>query len=501
MRHLFLAVVLAAPCVAQATEDSTHRLHREGVLGTSMTLVVHGGDQALAEQVEARVLEEVEKLAAVLSGYDPESELRRFAASHGEQKVSFDLARVLRACEQWRERSGGAFEPGVAAIAALWRDAGKQEPDAGALAAAVERAHAPQWSLDFRTRTAERLGDAPFDLDGLAKGYVLDGAARRAWLKFGRDLDGFVLDIGGDLVVAGEGERPVGVVDPRRPADNAEPLCQILVGGAVATSGGYARGFEVGGKHRSHILDPRTGRPVEHVLGATVVAPDAVTADALATILNVVEPQQGLALVAEREGVQCLIVAADGTIHRSPGWSSLEVGAASDPADVPATAGAGWPEGQQMVVAFELADPSAGGGGRRGRGGAKRPYVAVWVEDASGQPVRTLALWVENLKWLRDLRQWSRLHGRDRDFVDSISRATRRPGAYELAWDGLDDQGHAVPAGSYTVFLEAAREHGTYQLMKQAVTVGGRPFEHELEGNAEISAAAIRFGSKSGANR
>ena len=137
-------------------------------------------------------------------------------------------------------------------------------------------------------------------------------------------------------------------------------------------------------------------------------------------------------------------------------------------------------------------------GSRRGRGGAKRPYVAVWIEDAEGQPVRTLCLWVEKLKWLRDLRRWSRFHARDRDFVDTISRATRRPGAYDLVWDGLDDAGRPVAPGAYTLLLEAAREHGTYQLMRQSITVGSAPFEHELEGNVEISAATVRFAPKSG---
>ncbi len=495
MRHASTALLLAALCPAQDPGDAIHRLHREGVLGTSMTLVVHGGDREQAEKVETRVLQEIERLDRILSRYVPDSELRRFAASQGEQEISLDLARVLRFCGLWRERSGGVFEPGVAALAALWRDAEESPPSAEQLATAVAKATAPQWTLDYEHRLATRVGDAEFDLDGLAKGYVLDVACQKTWQQFGGLVEGFVLEIGGDARIAGDAARVVAVVDPRHPADNAEPLCEVTVTGAIASSGGHARGFEVGGEHLSHILDPRTGRPVSQVLGATVVAPDAVTADALATILNVLEPAESLALVAEQKDVECLIVGADGTVHQSRGWRYRVVHTAEAGSDVQAGNPSAWPGGAELQVAFELADPSQGG---KRRTGIERPYVAIWIEDAEGEPVRTLVLWVENLNWLRDLRAWSRHHARDREFVDAKTRATRRPGAYDVTWNGLDDEGRPVAPGDYTVLLEAARENGTYQLMKQAVTIGSEPFEHVLEGNEEISAATVRLVKRSG---
>lgn len=96
-----------------------------------------------------------------------------------------------------------------------------------------------------------------------------------------------------------------------------------------------------------------------------------------------------------------------------------------------------------------------------------RPYVAVWVEDAQQQPVRLIALWVQKPDWLKDLRRFWRKIGRSNTpLVDGVSGATRKPGNYELQWDGKDDAGQQLAAGSYTLFIEAAREQGGRSLAR-----------------------------------
>jgi thiamine biosynthesis lipoprotein len=103
------------------------------------------------------------------------------------------------------------------------------------------------------------------------------------------------------------------------------------------TSGHYARGYVIAGKHYSHILDPRTGRPVDTRLASvTVVAPDAATADGLATGIAVLGIEKGLDLVERTAGVECLLLETDETAppeadgkprlvaHRSSGFAALE---------------------------------------------------------------------------------------------------------------------------------------------------------------------------------
>ncbi|SEI02834.1 Hypothetical protein SAMN05660691_02905 [Rheinheimera pacifica] len=96
-----------------------------------------------------------------------------------------------------------------------------------------------------------------------------------------------------------------------------------------------------------------------------------------------------------------------------------------------------------------------------------RPYVAVWIEDAQQQPVKLIALWVEKPDWLKDLRRFWRKIGRSNTaLVDAVSGATQKPGNYTLHWDGKNDDGGALPAGKYTLFVEAAREQGGRSLAK-----------------------------------
>lgn len=132
----------------------------------------------------------------------------------------------------------------------------------------------------------------------------------------------------------------------------------------------------------------------------------------------------------------------------------------------------------------------------------RRPYVAVWVEDGEGFPIRTLLLWVQarqpGPRWIPDLRRWFRSDRMrqmtDRtDLVSTVSSPTRQPGKYSVVWDGTDDQRKPVALGTYTIHVEAAREHGTYQLIKKTIKIGDRPFQDNLGGNVEVKSATVEY--------
>jgi FAD:protein FMN transferase len=80
--------------------------------------------------------------------------------------------------------------------------------------------------------------------------------------------------------------------------------------------------------------------------------------------------------------------------------------------------------------------------------------------------------------------------------VSSTSSATRSPGKYTLKWDGKDYQGKLVSQGIYTIFIEAAREHGTYQLTEQEMNFSGSPKQITLQGNTEIASASLDYRKK-----
>lgn len=129
-------------------------------------------------------------------------------------------------------------------------------------------------------------------------------------------------------------------------------------------------------------------------------------------------------------------------------------------------------------------------------GRSLRPFVAVWVENEKSESIRTLALWYNNNRWLPDLKRWYAKHFelvQKPDFVDAVTGATRSAGKYTLKWDLIDDGGNAVVPGKYTVYIEAARERGTYQLISREIELNNEPKDIALEGGVEISSAALNY--------
>jgi len=119
------------------------------------------------------------------------------------------------------------------------------------------------------------------------------------------------------------------------------------------------------------------------------------------------------------------------------------------------------------------------------------PYIAVWIEDSDGNLVRTLLLWfkADERKYLRDLPRWSDIDGETESAV--VSGATRIPGAHSVVWDGVAADGASSTTGDYHVCIEAAREDGPYQLIRQTVTLDGRPLMMPLPQDGELTDASV----------
>ena len=122
-----------------------------------------------------------------------------------------------------------------------------------------------------------------------------------------------------------------------------------------------------------------------------------------------------------------------------------------------------------------------------------RPYVAVWVEDAAEKPVRLIEIWREKPDWIKDLRRFWRKTGRSAQaLVDGRTGATKGPGTYQLRWDGKDDSGSAVANGQYQLVVEAAREHGGRQLVKQKFNWDGSSVHLKVAPGAELGTVELK---------
>jgi thiamine biosynthesis lipoprotein len=243
--------------IAVAADD--YVFHHENVMGTSLELRVLAEDGPAAKRAEARVLAEIDRLAGMLSGYDPASEFRRWMATSGvPTKVSPELFELLRQSDEWREKSGGAFDPRAEALSQLWSRCAKLGRTPNEIEESTVRAlmGPPAWRLDPEARTAERTSACPISLNAIAKGYIV-GRASDAAMNPSEGVRGLLLNVGGDLRVQGEAPRMLGIAAPREDSESTEPIARIAVKDrSVATSGNSQRGWRIDGRWHSHIFNP-----------------------------------------------------------------------------------------------------------------------------------------------------------------------------------------------------------------------------------------------------
>jgi hypothetical protein len=340
-------------------------------------------------------------------------------------------------------------------------------------------------------------------LASFTKSYIMDRVVNAAMRVPG--VHSVVLNLGGDIVVRGATTEPVDIADPKDDAENGTPISQIMVRDAtVATSGDYRRGVDIAGVHYSHIVDPRTGRPADGVISSTVVAPSPADAGALATAFSILTPAESQQLAAATPGVEYLLVDKSGKRIASAGWNRMESAprparthAVSTPVaptsvQTPASArgaSALWDPTMELAINFEI--PALAGR-------AQRPFIAVWIEDADKFPVRTLALWYHEDRFLPEVKAWYRADrlrsmSENTSIVRSIGAATRPPGKYTLKWDGKDQAGNFVKPGKYTVSVESSREHGTYQIDRQEMTFNGTPQTLEFKPGTELGVVSFEY--------
>ena len=466
MRSEFLipAIAFLAALTAGGSSIATHRrlfvFNYEHVLGTSLELRIDASNSAAANRADAAARREVERETRTLSAWDSASEFSAWAATLGQPvRVSRELFETLSLFDKWRELTGGALDASAETVVRVWKNAEREgrEPSHAELAAAVNRVRHPHWKLDPVAHTATHLDRAPIALNSFAKSFIAGRAADAALAV--TTVSSVIVNIGGDLVVRGPRSEVVDIADPRCDAENCAPLAQVEVQGrAIATSGSYRRGVDIRGRHYSHIVDPRTGMTAETILSSTVAAPNPADAGAMATAFSVLTPAESRRVAASIPGVDYLIITNSGERIASTAWGKLPSRSPiRQPVAFPpaAAAPAVWDQSLNLTVTVDIA---------RLGGNVRRPYLAIWVEDASKTPVRTIALWYNKDRYLPEMRAWYRIAraspAKDRyDFAHSIAAATRSPGKYKFDWDGRDDAGKPVAPGPYTIFIEAAREH------------------------------------------
>src|SRR5690606_12683336 len=260
----------------------------------------------------------IDRVVAQMSTWEADSDISRYnrAEAGSWQALPQPFFDVLRCALRIAEASGGACDPTIGPLVDLWGfgagSRGHRVPDAAEIDAARARIGWRRIELRDDARTALQPGNVALDLSAIAKGHGVDAVVARL-REHG--IAGALVDVGGEL--AGYGRKPDGapwrvLVEASPEADAQEPCVLSLDDCAVATSGVRWHRFERAGRSYAHTIDPRTGAPVERAPAAvTVIADDAMHADAWATALTVMGVDEGVAF-AQARGLAARFVATEG---------------------------------------------------------------------------------------------------------------------------------------------------------------------------------------------
>ncbi len=327
-------LVLAAAC----SPGEPIELHGSA-MGTTWTVTLSKPiDEAALGRAESAVRRILAESDATFSTWNPASELSRFNRSAATDwvPVSEPLYAVIEAARTVDRESGGAFDLTVAPLVALWgfgADAAPHQPPSdAAIATALLLTGFDKLELRAQPRAVRKLApEVRLDVDAIAPGYAVDRISRELTALGHPD---HIVEIGGEVRCRGRGPagRPwrVAVERPQAGARTVQTLV-ALVDLSISTSGDYRDFRPAGGRRISHTIDPRSGRPIAHELtSVSVMHESAMYADAYATALMVLGPQQGYALAA-RLGLPVLFIAraADGglAMRATASFARLQIAA------------------------------------------------------------------------------------------------------------------------------------------------------------------------------
>ncbi len=288
-------------------------------MGTRYNVRVDDAHAPAAEAtIAALITATLDRIDRKMSTFRSDSEISELNQAPANQPVrlSMETVGVLSAAIDLAADTGGAFDVTAGPLVNAWGFGPSGDangpPSERELADALRHVGSDKITLDTVAGTATKLdADVYIDLSGIAKGYAVDAVdaalAAAGWERT-------MVDVGGEVRTRGLtafGRRWRVAIEQPDGGVPASPLLVSLVDGALATSGNYRNAYFRGDTLVGHTIDPRTGRPIEHNgVSVSVMAADCMTADALATALMVMGPEEGLAWATDRD-VAAVFMARD----------------------------------------------------------------------------------------------------------------------------------------------------------------------------------------------
>jgi len=312
--------ILAASYLRKSTPESV--TFSRSLMGTLVQITVMEGDGGEAGYKAAAdaAFDEIARLEKLLSSYDPKSDVSLVSKAAGAAavKVSPEVVEVVKRALEISRISSGAFDPTVGPLGRVWGYSGEKgtvpsEDDVRPLLDLVDYTAVV---VDEKESTVMlKKKGMVLNLGGVAKGFIVGKAID---VLKARGIRRGIVHAGGDMTVFSNPPAAPFSIGIQHPREEKKLLGEIHVkSGAIATSGDYERFFMKDGVRYHHILDPATGFPARRSQSATITSIDPTQADALSTAAFVMGPTAGMEMIERMEGVEGVIVGADGEVFTS----------------------------------------------------------------------------------------------------------------------------------------------------------------------------------------
>ena len=301
-----------------AVGDDFKTTETRPAMGTLVSISTFHSSETQAQNAIGHAFEEMVRLIDIFNRYESSTALGQLNEIGRLKDSPPELSEVVAQSLHFHRVTLGTFEMTVEPLVDLFRS---RQPSRRELSELLELVGSENVELDGQRIEYKRAGMG-VTLDGIAKGYIVDKMSDVLSLHGVAD---FLINAGGEIRTAGtkDGELPwtVAVQDPAKRENFPDKV--LMNRGAIATSGSYEIFFDQERRFH-HLVDAETGESPQWSVSVSVMAPTTLAADALATSLFMMAPQEGLQLIDSLAGCECLIIDHQGRQLRSRGWKSAK---------------------------------------------------------------------------------------------------------------------------------------------------------------------------------
>lgn len=307
---LFALLFITGFFIAYNKNENTNEIKRTQILlGTVVEIEVKNTEEKLANDAIEKAFEEIKRIDLTFSSINPESEVYKINYSNDSIiKVSNELFWLLARSNDISKITNNAFDISLENLITLWGFERKENfrlPDTKEINYALKNCGWTNVNL-MDSNYIRLLNNVKLNFSAIAKGYAVDRAIN-VLKKYG--IKSALVNAGGEIKVLGN-DWIIGIQHPRMKNALVEKI--KLNSKAVATSGDYEQFFEVNGKRYHHLINPQNGYPPNACQSVTIIANDDLTADAIATAVFVMGPEQGMNLIEKMDEIEGLIIDSSG---------------------------------------------------------------------------------------------------------------------------------------------------------------------------------------------